>query len=72
VGVFWGEFAKREPGRNARMLGELAAWYAAGKVKPVLDRVLPMEELPAAFAHGGTRGGRQVGSYQSLKPETGA
>ena len=55
VGVFWGEFAKREPGRNARMLGELAAWYAAGKVKPVLDRVLPMEQLPAAFARMAAR-----------------
>jgi NADPH2:quinone reductase len=50
VGVFWGEFAKREPARNARMFGELAAWHAAGKVKPVLDRVLPMDQLPSAFA----------------------
>ncbi len=55
VGVFWGEFAKREPQHNARMLGELAAWYAAGKIKPVLDRVLPLEELPAAFARMAAR-----------------
>lgn len=55
VGVFWGEFAKREPARNAKMLGELAAWYATGKIKPVLDRVLPMEELPAAFARMAAR-----------------
>jgi NADPH2:quinone reductase len=55
VGVFWGEFAKREPARNAQMLGELAAWYADGRVKPVLDRVLPMEELPAAFARMAAR-----------------
>ncbi|MFG6415118.1 NADPH:quinone oxidoreductase family protein [Roseateles sp. DC23W] len=55
VGVFWGEFAKREPGRNAKMLGELAAWYAGGKIKPVLDRVLPMEQLPQAFARMAAR-----------------
>jgi NADPH2:quinone reductase len=55
VGVFWGEFAKREPGRNAKMLGELAAWYATGKIKPVLDRVLPLEQLPAAFARMAAR-----------------
>ncbi|KQW50768.1 MULTISPECIES: NADPH:quinone oxidoreductase family protein [unclassified Roseateles] len=55
VGVFWGEFAKREPGPNAKMLGELAAWYTAGKIKPVIDRVLPMEELPAAFARMAAR-----------------
>ncbi|MEH0165903.1 NADPH:quinone oxidoreductase family protein [Roseateles microcysteis] len=55
VGVFWGEFAKREPRRNAAMLGELAGWYARGLIKPVLDRVLPMEELPAAFERMATR-----------------
>ncbi len=55
VGVFWGEFAKREPGRNAKMLGELAAGYAAGNYKPVLDQVLPMEQLPAAFARMAAR-----------------
>ena len=55
VGVFWGEFAKREPARNAKMLGELAGWYATGKIKPVLDRVLPMDQLPAAFARMAAR-----------------
>jgi len=55
VGVFWGEFAKREPTHNARMLSELAAWYATGKIKPVLDQVLPLEELPKAFARMASR-----------------
>ena len=55
VGVFWGEFARREPQANARMLAELAQWYAAGKVKPVIDQRLPMHELPQAFARMGTR-----------------
>jgi NADPH2:quinone reductase len=55
VGVFWGDFARREPQANARMLAELAQWYAAGKVKPVIDRRLPMQELPQAFARMGTR-----------------
>ncbi|MFG6462443.1 NADPH:quinone oxidoreductase family protein [Roseateles sp. DXS20W] len=55
VGVFWGEFAKREPGRNARMLAELAGWYATSRIKPVLDRALPMAELPAAFARMAAR-----------------
>lgn len=55
VGVFWGEFAKREPQRNAAMLGELAQWYADGKIKPVLDAVLPMSRLPEAFARMASR-----------------
>ncbi len=55
VGVFWGEFARREPQANARALGELAQWYAQGKVKPVIDQRLPMNALPQAFQRMGTR-----------------
>ncbi len=55
VGVFWGEFAKREPNSNAAMMGELATWYGLGRIKPVIDRVMPMAELPAAFARMGSR-----------------
>ena len=56
VGVFWGDFAKREARANAAMMGELAQWYGQGKIKPVIDRTLPMAELKAAFAHMGSRG----------------
>lgn len=55
VGVFWGEFARREPKGNAKALAELAQWYAQGKVKPVIDSRLPMEQLPQAFARMGSR-----------------
>ncbi|HZY19388.1 MAG TPA: NADPH:quinone oxidoreductase family protein [Ramlibacter sp.] len=56
VGVFWGDFARREPKANAAMMGELAQWYAQGKVKPVIDRTMPMAELKAAYTHMGSRG----------------
>jgi NADPH:quinone reductase len=56
VGVFWGEFAKREPKANAAMMMELAQWYGAGKIKPVIDRTMPMSELKAAYAYMGSRG----------------
>ena len=56
VGVFWGDFARREPQANAAMMAELAQWYAQGKVKPVIDRTMPMSELKAAYAHMGSRG----------------
>lgn len=55
VGVFWGEFAKREPQANAAMMAELAQWYAQGRIKPVIDRTMPMAQLPAAYAHMGAR-----------------
>jgi NADPH2:quinone reductase len=49
VGVFWGDFVRREPQANARMLGELAAWYAQGRIRPVIDSVLPLSALPQAY-----------------------
>lgn len=55
VGVFWGAFAKKEPEANAAMMVELAQWYEQGKIKPVIDRTMPMAELKAAFAHMGSR-----------------
>ncbi len=55
VGVFWGDFAKREPGANAAMLETLAQWYAQGNIKPVIDQQLPMAELPRAYARMAAR-----------------
>lgn len=55
VGVFWGDFAKREPQSNAAMMQTLASWYLQGKIKPVIDRILPMAELKAAYALMGSR-----------------
>ena len=55
VGVFWGEFARREPKANAKALAELAQWYAQGKVKPVIDQRLPMTDLMQAFERMASR-----------------
>jgi NADPH2:quinone reductase len=55
VGVFWGSFSRNEPKANAAMMQELARWYGEGKIKPVIDRTMPMAELKAAYAHMGSR-----------------
>jgi NADPH2:quinone reductase len=55
VGVFWGDFARREPQANATMMAELARWYTEGRIKPVIDRTMPMNELKAAYARMGSR-----------------
>ena len=55
VGVFWGDFAKREPKANGAMMTELALWYGQGKIKPVIDSASPMADLKAAFARMGSR-----------------
>ncbi len=55
VGVFWGEFSRREPQAAAATLRELSAWYGAGKVRPVIDCKLPMTDLVAAYARMNSR-----------------
>ena len=49
VGVFWGDFVRREPEANARMLGTLASQYARGQIKPVIDTLLPLSRLSEAY-----------------------
>jgi NADPH2:quinone reductase len=56
VGVFWGDYARREPQANAAMMAKLAQWYGQGKIKPVIDSTMPMADLKAAYAHMGSRG----------------
>ena len=43
-------------GCGPHLVKGLAQWYAQGKIKPVIDRTMPMAELPAAYAHMGSRG----------------
>lgn len=55
VGVFWGEFARREPMRHAQAVAELLRWHAEGRLAPVIDRCLPMSELVLAYDLIGSR-----------------
>ena len=55
VGVFWGGFAKQEPEASAAALKELVQWYREGRIKPMIDRTMPMAELKAAYARLGSR-----------------
>jgi NADPH2:quinone reductase len=55
VGVFWGDFSRREPKANDAMMQELNQWYAQGKIKPAIDVQLPMSELKTAYARMAAR-----------------
>ena len=55
VGVFWGDFVRREPQHQAAVMRELIQWWQAGRIRPVIDRVLPMAELKSAYALMGSR-----------------
>ena len=49
VGVFWGEFAKREGDLNAANLKELTAWLRAKKIKPLVSASYPLERAADAL-----------------------
>ncbi len=49
VGVFWGDFVRREPKGFAESVRQLARWYAEGKLKPHVSQTLPLDKAPAAI-----------------------
>jgi NADPH2:quinone reductase len=49
VGVFWGEFAKREPKANLAAMRELMGWLAAGKIKPHVSGRYPLADTAKAL-----------------------
>ncbi|MCS6944703.1 MAG: NADPH:quinone oxidoreductase family protein [Sutterellaceae bacterium] len=49
LGVFWGDFARREPEANANMLQQLFQWLAQGKLKPHVSQVYPLSDTPQAL-----------------------
>ncbi len=55
VGVFWGDFVRREPEAFQQGMAELIGWYAKGLVKPAIDARLPMAQLPEAYARMASR-----------------
>jgi NADPH2:quinone reductase len=49
VGVFWGQFAMREPEKNRANGVQIFRWVAEGKLAPYVDAVLPFEEAARAL-----------------------
>jgi len=49
VGVFWGEFAKREPKANLAAMRELMGWLAEGKIKPHISGRYKLADAPLAL-----------------------
>ncbi|WP_027461244.1 NADPH:quinone oxidoreductase family protein [Deinococcus murrayi] len=49
VGVFWGEFARRDPRANARNLTRLLGWVQEGTVRPLVSARYPLERTPEAL-----------------------
>ena len=49
VGVFWGDFARREPRAFAESAQQLARWYAEGKLRPHVSQTMPLERAAEAI-----------------------
>jgi len=49
VGVFWGDFARREAKRFADSLHQLARWYGEGKLRPHVSQTFPLEKAAEAL-----------------------
>jgi NADPH2:quinone reductase len=49
VGVFWGQFAMRDPEKNRANADRIFAWIEGGKLTPHVDAVLPFERAREAL-----------------------
>ena len=50
VGVFWGDFARREPERLTDSLRQLTRWFVEGRIRPHVSATFPLERAPEALA----------------------
>jgi NADPH2:quinone reductase len=44
VGVFWGEFARREPKANQANMAQMLGWMKEGKIRPHISARYPLEQ----------------------------
>jgi NADPH2:quinone reductase len=49
VGVFWGEFVRREPAHHNAAMHELMQWHAEGKIRPHVSAAYALADTPQAL-----------------------
>ncbi len=49
MGVFWGEFTKREPKANMGAMRQLLGWLAEGKIKPLVSKRYALADTASAL-----------------------
>jgi NADPH2:quinone reductase len=49
VGVFWGDFVRKEPKANLAAMREMLGWMAEGKLKPLVSARYRLEETAQAL-----------------------
>jgi NADPH2:quinone reductase len=49
VGVFWGNFTRREPEAFLNQMRQLCKWYAEGRINPHIAATYPLDRAPEAL-----------------------
>jgi NADPH2:quinone reductase len=49
VGVFWGEFTRREPKALAASIAQLGTWFGEGRLKPHVSQTFPLAQAVDAL-----------------------
>jgi NADPH2:quinone reductase len=49
VGVFWGEFVRREPAHHVAAMNELMQWHREGRIRPHISATYALAEVPQAL-----------------------
>lgn len=49
LGVFWGDFVRREPENHMAAMHELLEWQASGKIRPHVSATYSLEQTPQAL-----------------------
>jgi NADPH2:quinone reductase len=49
VGVFWGDFVRREPQAFAESVAQLGRWYTEGRLRPHVSETFPLLRAPEAL-----------------------
>ena len=49
IGVFWGSYAQRQPQDNVANFQQLFAWFAEGKLKPLVSQTFALEDTAQAI-----------------------
>ncbi len=49
VGVFWGDFARREPAHHVAAMDELMQWHREGKIRPHISATYALADTPNAL-----------------------
>jgi NADPH2:quinone reductase len=56
VGVFWGDFTRREPEAFQANMKELLGWYMDGRIKPLIEGTYPLAEAASVLGRIHARG----------------